>query len=452
MQYSTLLSSLLGVVDASLPKASTSAVAQCIAGMTRKAGDTQAKSTVSRFVGDVKPGAQAHVAQIALLVLGEIGQTTDLSDVKGIDTTVISAMDSKDDAVRSAAAFALGNISIGNLTKFVPTWLDLVKKASAQNQYLLFASMKEALTTLTRDKSTLKAFAPYVDQIVPTLQQQAEAKDEGVRSMVASCLGLLCLVDTVKMLSLLEKILGSTSAHARATMVTALRFSFSPFMEWPNLAAKLDSFLTLLKDKDLTVRRETLLTVNALARASIECIRAKTLKDAILPALYEETKIKPELIHERDYGAFKETVDDGLPLRKAAYQCLGTLLDVCPHRLSMQEYIQVMQQGLIDNSDIQVTTFQIFGYIALYHGSSLLEILNSLPDMLMKSIKTHMTAAKAKEPDPVAIDCLRAFLRAMGVFNKIPGVELCTKYTHFYKQVCATPILAQMQKELDASG
>jgi cullin-associated NEDD8-dissociated protein 1 len=312
--------------------------------------------------------------------------------------------------------------------------------------------MKEALTTLTRDKNTLKAFTPYVDQIVPTLQQQAEAKDEGVRSMVASCFGYLCLVDSLKMLSLLEKLLSATNANARATTITALRFSFSPFMEWPNLAMKLDSFLTLLKDKDLTVRRETLLTVNALARANIECIRAKTLKDAILPALYEETKVKPELIHERDYGAFKEIIDDGLPLRKAAFQCLGTLLDVCPHKLGMQEFIAVTQQGLVDNTDIQVTTFQIFAYIALYHGSSLLEILNSLPELLMKSIKNHMNAAKAKEPDPVAVDCLRSFLRAMGTFNKIPGVELCTKYTHFYKQVCATPILAQMQKELDASG
>jgi len=407
---------------------------------------------VAKFVGDIKGSNPAHANTIALLVLGNIGQHTDLSDVKGIDSTVISAMDSKDDGVRNAAAYAMGNISVGNLSKFVPTWLDLVKKASAQNQYLLFASMKEALTTLTRDKSTLKAFGPHVDTLIPMLQQQAEAKDEGVRSMVASCYGLLCLVDSVKVLALLEKFLTSSSANARATMITALRFSFSPFMEWPNLAAKLDSFLSLLKDKDLAVRRETLLTLNALARANIECIRAKTLKELILPSLYEETKPKPELIHERDYGAFKETIDDGLPLRKAAFQCLGTLLDVCPHRLSMNEYINFMQQGLNDNPDIQVTTFQTFGYIALYHGSSLLEILNNLPDMLMKSIKAHMNAAKAKEPDPVAVDCLRAFLRAMMIFNKIPGVELCTKYTHFYKQVCATPILAQMQKEIDSAS
>jgi hypothetical protein len=38
-------------------------------------------------------------------------------------------------------------------------------------------------------------------------------------------------------------------------------------------------------------------------------------------------------------------------------------------------------------------------------------------------------------------------VRALLVFNSIPGVELCTQYAHFFKQVQATSIMANIIKE-----
>ena len=32
-------------------------------------------------------------------------------------------------------------------------------------------------------------------------------------------------------------------------------------------------------------------------------------------------------------------------------------------------------------------------------------------------------------------------------FNAMDGVELCTAYTHFFKQVCATPLLVTIIKD-----
>jgi hypothetical protein len=165
---------------------------------------------------------------------------------------------------------------------------------------------------------------------------------------------------------------------------------------------------------------------------------------------------------------------------------------VCSHRINFQEYISYMQQGLVDLPDIQVSTFQTFTYLASYHGSSLLEILNSLPDLLMKHVMAHLKAVrhsvdccslriladarslpspqiKAKEPDQQSLDCLRAFLRALLAFNKIPGHEqsqkcalcpfrrfvltnvvlACRADTHFFKQIMATPQLAALMKESD---
>jgi cullin-associated NEDD8-dissociated protein 1 len=46
-----------------------------------------------------------------------------------------------------------------------------------------------------------------------------------------------------------------------------------------------------------------------------------------------ETVIKPELITEVDLGPFKHKVDEGIPIRKAAYALLDSLVEKIPQRL-----------------------------------------------------------------------------------------------------------------------
>ena len=45
-----------------------------------------------------------------------------------------------------------------------------------------------------------------------------------------------------------------------------------------------------------------------------------TALPTLLPLLYGETVKKPELRHEVNLGPFKHTVDDGLEIRKAAFE------------------------------------------------------------------------------------------------------------------------------------
>ena len=42
--------------------------------------------------------------------------------------------------------------------------------------------------------------------------------------------------------------------------------------------------------------------------------------------------LQKELIREVEMGPFKHTVDDGLDIRKAAFECMYTLLDACLDR------------------------------------------------------------------------------------------------------------------------
>lgn len=53
-------------------------------------------------------------------------------------------------------------------------------------------------------------------------------------------------------------------------------------------------------------------------------------------------------------GPFKHTVDDGLDLRKAAFECMYTLLDSCLDRLDIFTFLNHVEDGLKDHYDIKV--------------------------------------------------------------------------------------------------
>ena len=56
-------------------------------------------------------------------------------------------------------------------------------------------------------------------------------------------------------------------------------------------------------------------------------VMLRTHVAGILDFALQETRTRPELIQEVDLGPFKHMVDNGLPMRKAAYQLLETLIE-----------------------------------------------------------------------------------------------------------------------------
>lgn len=131
------------------------------------------------------------------------------------------------------------------------------------------------------------------------------------------------------------------------------------------------------------MRRVALVTFNSAAHNKPSLIRE--LLDSVLPQLYNETKVRKELIREVsvdprcalsspgtpaealvcvsvcvcsqvEMGPFKHTVDDGLDLRKAAFECMYTLLDSCLDRIDIFTFLNHVEDGLKDHYDIKVQT------------------------------------------------------------------------------------------------
>jgi len=173
----------------------------------------------------------------------------------------------------------------------------------------------------------------------------------------------------------------------------------------------------------------------------------------ILPIIYNGTITNKDLIREVDLGPFTHKVDDGLPLRKAAFQCMDTLLESVSHSLELLEFLKFLTNGIKDDSpDINMLTYQILARLGQNYGNQIVDGLDDLADPLMDSIKGKMNDAKGNKDSERAKDILRAAVKSCYILNIIPNVANARKFVNFYSRVEKTKILIPMIAEISKSS
>lgn len=88
----------------------------------------------------------------------------------------------------------------------------------------------------------------------------------------------------------------------------------------------------------------------------------------VMPRVYAQTVIDPSLIRTVDLGPFKHKIDDGLELRKAAFEAMDVLLDTCVDRLDFHAFVSHLESGLKVHCRI---SFAIGCHVARMHTPSL---------------------------------------------------------------------------------
>ena len=63
-------------------------------------------------------------------------------------------------------------------------------------------------------------------------------------------------------------------------------------------------------------------------------------------------------------GPFKHPVDDGLDIRKAAFECMYTLLETCLERIDVYVFLEHVEEGLKDHYDIKMLTYLMLARLA----------------------------------------------------------------------------------------
>ncbi|CAI9101498.1 OLC1v1038835C1 [Oldenlandia corymbosa var. corymbosa] len=438
--FDVLLDSLISTAKTSsqaggVAKQALFSVAQCVAVLCLAAGDQKCSSTVKMLTKILKDDSSSNSAKkhLALLCLGEIGRRKDLSSHAQIENIIIESFQDSFEEIKSAASYALGNIAVGNLSKYLPFILDKIDNQQ-KKQYLLLHSLKEVIVRQSVDKAEFQESS--VQKILNLLFNHTESEEEGVRNVVAECLGKIALIEPQKLVPALKDRTTCSAAFTRATAVIAIKYAI---VERPEkidgiLHSQISSFLMLIKDQDRHVRRAAVLALSTAAHNKPNLI--KGLLPELLPLLYDQTIIKQELIRTVDLGPFKHTVDDGLELRKAAFECVDTLLDSCLDQVNPSSFIvPYLKSGLDDHYDVKMPCHLILSKLADKCPSAVLAVLDSLVDPLQKTVSFRPKQDAVKQEVDRNEDMIRSALRAIASLNRISGGDCSHKFKNLMTEI-----------------
>ena len=347
---------------------------------------------------------------------------------------LIGTFDLPSEDIKSAAAYALGNVSAGNVEKFVPYLLSQIQ-ANPQHGYLLLQSLKEVIISLSRHPDDFVKLKPCVEEIWSHMFQNCESTEEGKRQVVAECIGKLTILDINDRLPKLEAALKSESANVRATVVAAFKFTITeqPQSFDPLLKANIGTFLSMLEDPVLAVRRVALIALNSAAHNKPSLI--KDMLDFLLPKLYAETNVRKELIRQVEMGPFKHRVDDGLDMRKAAFECMYTMLDTCLDRLDIFEFLTHLEKGLKDHYDIIMLTYLMFTRLSTLCPAAILARLDQLLDGLRATIMSNVKPESVKQEYEKQLELKRSAIRALVTVLQIQDAIKNPKLSDFLNHI-----------------
>ncbi|EEU44879.1 uncharacterized protein NECHADRAFT_105384 [Fusarium vanettenii 77-13-4] len=303
-------------------------------------------SFVSELYTSAKGNDEARVS-LALAVLGEAGKRLGTSSTLKPDL-FLDQFHAEPDKVSLSAAIALGRAGSGNVPEFLPVILQTMQKGG-NTQYLLIQSIKEILQSISAQSTDLRNYAPAIwDELL-------KASDNADNKVVcAECVGRLVTLDPTVFMPRLQTLLKDESLGVRGMAVQAVRYTLPESDETFDALLNnvlIDMLLTMLQDSDMDIRRLAMTTLTTAARNKPDLIHPH-LGD-LMPFVLTESVIKKELVREVMMGPFKHTVDDGLEVRKSAYETLYALMETAFSRINNINFFDRVVAGLRDDNDIR---------------------------------------------------------------------------------------------------
>ncbi|XP_014652243.1 PREDICTED: cullin-associated NEDD8-dissociated protein 2-like [Ceratotherium simum simum] len=143
-------------------------------------------------------------------------------------------------------------------------------------------------------------------------------------------------------------------------------------------------------------------------------------------------------------GSFKHTVDDGLDVRKAAFECMYSLLESCLGQLDICKFLNHVDDGLKDHYDIRMLTFIMLARLATLCPAPVLQRVDRLIEPLRATCTAKVKAGSVKQEFEKQDELKRSAMRAVAALLTIPEVGKSPIMADFSSQIRSNPELAAL--------
>eukprot|EP00172_Hildenbrandia_rubra_P001282 Plantae.Rhodophyta-Hildenbrandia_rubra.ctg1828.p1 GENE.Plantae.Rhodophyta-Hildenbrandia_rubra.ctg1828~~Plantae.Rhodophyta-Hildenbrandia_rubra.ctg1828.p1 ORF type:complete len:971 (-),score=181.18 Plantae.Rhodophyta-Hildenbrandia_rubra.ctg1828:2891-5803(-) len=430
------------------------AIAKCVAYVCSVSEDNVKADTASSFIKEMET-KDPKQRVFAMTCLGELGRASQLSFSEEIRASshrsILKAMDASEEEVQTAAAIAYGAITAGNNASEVPELANLIRQRP-ENRYLLLLALKEVI-----EHAAVDNVAIYVPLLLPLfLQNSFEEKDrigtESVKTATAECLGLLAQVDPEKVIKALEDGAKSTDSSMKNLVLSSVRFAASSGRTVTHrafrtsLKSSLGTFLTLLSDPDAQVRKSCLQAINGISRSRYELLQPHL--DELLPTIYSQTVKNTGLVRTVDLGPFQYEEDDGLDIRKSAFEAMRTILaGPLASSVDMATFMEVLVRGLRDQRDVRSLAQIILTSIAASQFADgiipcLDQIVKALNDTLKERVKENAVRQELDRHN----DSIRSALRTVRTLEGVPQIAKHPSFEPFMIALRSGPLKDDYRK------
>jgi cullin-associated NEDD8-dissociated protein 1 len=457
---------LLGLLRGQLEKASKSKhaiynLAQCIAVITSATSPENRQGVVTDCVQMLENSStpsdetELQKVQLALLISGDLGRMMDLGSVSAevpekLNKIYMGYFESPSEDLKNASSYALGRAAVGSESVFLPAIVDsLEEENSEKKQYLLLSALRGFIQS-SYQQSGGEGIASNLPVIMPHLQNHASDEKEGVRSMVAECLGSLACMQPTAMSEKLCKMAEDHStivvtesktvdpedsaskknAFVCWTVATSIKHAIAGKANPAELAAFVPRFLQLIKHEEVGARNAALLMVYSAVHHMPQLVSG-VMKDQIAPVLYEVATL--QLKRKIDLGPFSHTVDDALPLRKAALSIFATCLENLPGSLDITAFMPVLAATLKDVEDIQLQAHQIVIGMCFRQPSYVAAAAETFVEPLEKTLFRKQGTKTGTELERL-IEWKKSSLRAMVALSRVEGTMNSRKFAEFVER------------------
>ncbi|GAB7365466.1 hypothetical protein MBLNU230_g6539t1 [Neophaeotheca triangularis] len=345
--------------------------------------------------------------------------------------------DDPSEKVKLAAAVALGRAGAGNVKTYLPNILDAMSSGKA---YLLLHSVKELLQHSNAEDD----IRPYTKPLWDNIVNSGQGEDNKV--VGAECIGRLAIIDAPAYLPQLQTFLDNPNPTIRGMVIQALRYTFSDTEAAYNhhLSPTIVPMLsTMLTDTDLENQRLALSTFNSAVHNKPDLVLPSLASD-LLPHAMRATHSRPELIREVTMGPFKHRVDDGLEVRKTAYETLYSLLESPASRahLDVAAFYDRIIAGLSDEHEIKILCCLVLSKLLPLYPAESLKRLEALAEKFraVLAFKPKENAVKQEleklaEQHKAVVKTGVLFQRAEGGMVTVEGVGEQRGWREFWEWV-----------------